>query len=149
MARTRLTPEREGELYDSVLDLLREVGYDSLFAFCYSPRTHTPARDFPDQIPDEVKRERLAQVFKLQAAIGLEANRARIGRREGVLVERGRSEKEGSLASGRTRQNRWVHFPVDAPEIGSEVNSEITEAFTYYLKGKIYDGREPVTPPKY
>jgi tRNA-2-methylthio-N6-dimethylallyladenosine synthase len=131
-------PGETEEDHGATLDLLREVGYDSLFAFCYSPRPHTLARDFPDQIPGEVKRERLAQVFKLQAAIALEKNRARLGRIEEVLVERGRSEKEGSLASGRTRQNRWVHFPVDAPEIGSRVNSEITEAFTYYLKGKIY-----------
>jgi len=137
-------PGETEEDHRATLDLLREVAYDSLFAFCYSRRPHTPAGEFPDQIPDEVKRERLAQVFKLQAAIALENNRARIGRREEVLVERGRSEKEGSLASGRTRQNKWVHFPADAPEIGSEINSEITEAFTYYLKAKIYQpGRAP------
>jgi tRNA-2-methylthio-N6-dimethylallyladenosine synthase len=137
-------PGETEEDHRATLDLLREVSYDSLFAFCYSPRPHTSARDFPGQIPDEAKRERLNQVFKLQAAIGLEKNRARIGRMERVLVERGRSEKEGSLASGRTRQNRWVHFSADAPEICSEIDSEITDAYTYYLKGKIYQpGRVP------
>ena len=133
-------PGETEEDHRATLDLLREVSYDSLFAFCYSPRPHTPAAKYPDQVLEPVKRQRLAEVFALQAAIGLEKNRARIGRVEEVLVERGPSEKEGSLASGRTRQNKWVHFPADPLEIGAVIEAEITEAYSYYLKGKCHHG---------
>jgi tRNA-2-methylthio-N6-dimethylallyladenosine synthase len=133
-------PGETGEDHRATLDLLREVSYDSLFAFCYSPRPHTPAAKYPDQVLEPVKRQRLAEVFALQAAIALEKNRARIGRVEEVLVERGPSEKEGSLASGRTRQNKWVHFPADPLEIGAVIEAEITEAYSYYLKGKCHHG---------
>jgi tRNA-2-methylthio-N6-dimethylallyladenosine synthase len=133
-------PGETEEDHRETLDLLREVGYDSLFAFCYSPRPHTPAGEYPDQLQEPVKRQRLAEIFSLQAAIGLEKNRARIGRVEEVLVELGPREKEGSLASGRTRQNKWVHFPVDVLDIGARVSAEIIEAYSYYLKGKC-DGR--------
>lgn len=133
-------PGETEEDHWATLDLLREVSYDSLFAFCYSPRPHTPAAKYPDQVLEPVKRQRLAEVFALQAAIALEKNRARIGRVEEVLVERGPSEKEGSLASGRTRQNKWVHFPADPLEIGAVIEAEITEAYSYYLKGKCHHG---------
>jgi tRNA-2-methylthio-N6-dimethylallyladenosine synthase len=133
-------PGETEEDHRATLDLLREVSYDSLFAFCYSPRPHTPAAKYPDQVLEPVKRQRLAEVFALQAAIALEKNRARIGRVEEVLVERGPSEKEGSLASGRTRQNKWVHFPADPLEIGAVIEAEITEAYSYYLKGKCHHG---------
>ena len=139
-------PGEAEEDHRATLDLLREVGYDSLFAFCYSPRPHTPAAKYPDQVLEPVKRQRLAEVFALQAAIALEKNRARIGRVEEVLVERGPSEKEGSLASGRTRQNKWVHFPADALEIGAGIKAEITEAYSYYLKGKSHHGHMSISP---
>ncbi len=139
-------PGETEEDHRATLDLLREVSYDSLFAFYYSPRPHTPAAEYPDQVLEPVKRQRLAEVFALQAAIALEKNRARIGRVEEVLVERGPSEKEGSLASGRTRQNKWVHFPADALEIGAGIKAEITEAYSYYLKGKSHHGHMSISP---
>jgi len=139
-------PGETEEDHRATLDLLREVSYDSLFAFYYSPRPHTPAAKYPDQVLEPVKRQRLAEVFALQAAIALEKNRARIGRVEEVLVERGPSEKEGSLASGRTRQNKWVHFPADALEIGAGIKAEITEAYSYYLKGKSHHGHISISP---
>ncbi len=139
-------PGETEEDHRATLDLLGEVSYDSLFAFCYSPRPHTPAAKYPDQVLEPVKRQRLAEVFALQAAIALEKNRARIGRVEEVLVERGPSEKEGSLASGRTRQNKWVHFPADPLEIGAGIKAEITEAYSYYLKGKCHHGHMSISP---
>ena len=139
-------PGETEEDHRATLDLLREVGYDSLFAFYYSPRPHTPAGEYPDQVLEPVKRQRLAEVFALQAAIALEKNRARIGRVEEVLVERGPSEKEGSLASGRTRQNKWVHFPADPLKIGAGIKAEITEAYSYYLKGKSHHGHMSISP---
>ncbi|MBI4390305.1 MAG: tRNA (N6-isopentenyl adenosine(37)-C2)-methylthiotransferase MiaB [candidate division NC10 bacterium] len=141
-------PGETEEDHLATLDLLREVRYDSLFAFCYSPRPHTPAAAYPDQIPAEVQRQRLAEVFELEAAIALEKNRERVGRVEEVLIDRGPSPKEGSLASGRTRQNKWVHFVADRPERGSTVRAEITGGYSYYLKGVYYHMGTPVSVEK-
>ncbi|HEV8663919.1 MAG TPA: tRNA (N6-isopentenyl adenosine(37)-C2)-methylthiotransferase MiaB [Candidatus Methylomirabilis sp.] len=141
-------PGETEEDHRQTLELLQGVQYDSLFAFCYSPRPHTPAGEYPDQLPEPVKRERLAEVFALQAGIALEKNRARIGRVEEVLVERGPSEKEGSLASGRTRQNKWVHFAAECPDVRTKISTDITEAYTYYLKGKHHQGLLSVSPWK-
>lgn len=141
-------PGETEEDHRATLDLLREVRYDSLFAFCYSPRRHTPAATYPDQIPEEVQRQRLAEVFELEAGIALEKNRERVGRVEEVLIERGPSPKEGSLASGRTRQNKWVHFMAGSPEVGSRIHAEITAAYSYYLKGAHYICGKPVSVEK-
>lgn len=138
-------PGETEEDHRATLDLLREVRCDSLFAFCYSPRPHTPAARYPDQVPEEVQRRRLAEVFELEAGIALEKNRGRIGRIEEVLIERGPTAKEGSLASGRTRQNKWVHFVADGPEVGSIIHAEITEAYSYYLNGTHYIAGTPVS----
>ncbi|MBI3002587.1 MAG: hypothetical protein HYY54_02995, partial [candidate division NC10 bacterium] len=67
---------------------------------------------------------------------------------EEVLIDRGPSLKEGSLASGRTRQNKWVHFVADRPELGSTVRAEIIGGYSYYLKGVYYHMGTPVSVEK-
>ena len=127
--------ERE-EDFQETLTLLQEVRFDSIYAFKYSPRPLTPAAAYPDQISEEIKTERLNILLRLQDEIALEQNRRRLGKIEEVLVEEGPNSKMGSSASGRTRRNQLVHFSQEFFVPGDTVFALITEAYSYYLKGK-------------
>src|SRR3954468_13063658 len=105
-----------GETDDDVrqtLEVVEEVGFDSAFTFVYSPRQGTEAASMPDQVPDEVKRDRIERLVELVQRIAAERNIQRIGRIEEVLVE-GRSRTDDSLLRGRTRRNTTVNFRGDA-----------------------------------
>src|SRR4029077_2499817 len=73
--------------FESTLDLLRAIGYDQVFAAAFSSRPGTPAARLPDDVPAADKRRRLNTLLDLQAGIGLERNRAWLGRRMEVLVD--------------------------------------------------------------
>jgi len=126
-------PGETEEDVQATLDLVREVGFDSAFTFIYSPREGTPAARWPEQIPEEVKKERIYQLIELQNSISDAHMRRLIGTRQELLVE-GRS-KDGLI--GRTRTNRQVHFAGPANLLGSLVSVEITEASTWSLQGRI------------
>ena len=82
---------------------------DSAFTFIYSPRAGTEAATLPDQIPDDVKHERLERLVAVVQRIAAERNAERIGRVEEVLVE-GPSRTDPALLRGRTRRNTTVNF---------------------------------------
>jgi tRNA-2-methylthio-N6-dimethylallyladenosine synthase len=73
--------------FESTLDLLRAIGYDQVFAAAFSSRPGTPAARLPDDVPAADKRRRLNTLLDLQEGIGLERNRAWLGRRMEVLVD--------------------------------------------------------------
>jgi tRNA-2-methylthio-N6-dimethylallyladenosine synthase len=75
------------EQFEATLELLRAVRYDQVFAAAYSPRPGTPATRLADDVPPEVKRERLNALLALQEGIGYERNRERLGSRVSVLVD--------------------------------------------------------------
>lgn len=128
----------EGEAdFEETMELLRTVRYDSIFAFKYSPRPLTPAERFDDQVPEAVKAERLKHLLALQETISLERHQALVGARVKVLIDQGPNRKEGSLCSGRTRTNAIVHFARGQVPLGTEVVAQITDAYSYYLKGTI------------
>ena len=120
--------------FEETLSLLREVRFDACFAFKFSARSGTPAAELPDQVSEEVKADRLQRLLTLQTAISLEKNRALVGGRMEVLVDRGLSKRDSGLGAGRTRQNRIVHFRGEATE-GSLTMVDITEANSHHLKG--------------
>src|ERR671915_1646025 len=95
--------------FEETLDVVAQVGYDSAFTFVFSPRAGTEAASMPDQVPDDVKRERIERLVKLVQHVAAARNRERIGRVEEVLVE-GPSRTEPSLLRGRTRRNTTVNF---------------------------------------
>ena len=80
------------EQYRATLDLLEEVRFDQVFAAAFSPRPGTPASHLPDDVPASVKRARLNGLLALQEGIGLERNRAWLGRTVEVLVDQAASE---------------------------------------------------------
>lgn len=131
-------PGETEEQFQELMDFVAEARFDRMGAFAFSPEENTPAAEMPDQIPEEVKQERLDRLMKLQAQISLENNQARIGTVEKVLVTDaqdglflGRSQREAPDADGAI-----VFTAKEAPEVGSFVQVRITGAETYDLKGE-------------
>lgn len=121
--------------FAETLSLMREVQFDACFAFKYSPRAGTPAADFADQVSDSSKAARLSEVLSLQNELSLRKNRAWMGRRVEVLVDRALSKRESGLAAGRTPQNKIVHFEGDNVQEGKLESVTITAATSHHLKG--------------
>jgi tRNA-2-methylthio-N6-dimethylallyladenosine synthase len=119
--------------FEQTLEVVEEVGFDSAFTFVYSPRQGTDAAGMPDQVPHEVKIERMERLVALTQRIATERNAARVGRIEQVLVE-GPSRTEGSLLRGRTRRNTTVNFSGDAVA-GQLVDVRIEHSTSMTLRG--------------
>ncbi|MCK9525791.1 MAG: tRNA (N6-isopentenyl adenosine(37)-C2)-methylthiotransferase MiaB [Limnochordia bacterium] len=126
-------PGETDEDFQATLSLVREVGFSSAFTFIYSPREGTPAARLPNQIPEEIKKERIYELIRVQNAISDSHMQLLIGTAQELLVE-GRS-KDGLI--GRTRTNRQVHFTGPDELVGSLVSVEITNASTWSLQGRI------------
>jgi tRNA-2-methylthio-N6-dimethylallyladenosine synthase len=106
-------PGETEEDFAATLAVVEEVRYDSAFTFIYSPRAGTEAAAMADQVPDEVKHERLERLVEVVQRIAAERNAARVGRVEEVLVE-GASRTDAELLRGRTRRNTTVNFTGNA-----------------------------------
>ncbi|MCC8114223.1 MAG: tRNA (N6-isopentenyl adenosine(37)-C2)-methylthiotransferase MiaB [Bacteroidales bacterium] len=99
------------EDFQETLSLMREVGFDSAFMFKYSERPGTlAARQMPDNVPEEVKIERLNRMIALQNQLSLESHRRDIGKTFEVLVE-SVSKRSTDQWVGRTQQNKTCVFP--------------------------------------
>jgi tRNA-2-methylthio-N6-dimethylallyladenosine synthase len=108
-----------------------------LNSFAYSPRPNTEAALWEDQVPEEVKAERLQRVQQLAVKHGLERSQRYLGRVVEVLVEDG-NPRNPNQVMGRTRQGRQVYFDGDLNELRGElVNVLITEARTWSLVGEL------------
>ncbi|HEX6763748.1 MAG TPA: tRNA (N6-isopentenyl adenosine(37)-C2)-methylthiotransferase MiaB, partial [Gaiellaceae bacterium] len=119
--------------FRQTLEVVEEMRYDSAFTFVYSPRAGTEAAAMPDQVPHEVKIERMERLVELCQRIAAEQNAARIGRFEEVLVE-GPSRTDPSLLRGRTRRNTTVNFAGVACA-GELVDVRIDESTSTTLRG--------------
>ncbi len=124
--------ETEDDFQDT-LDVVEKVNFDSAFTFVYSPRQGTAAAALPDQVPHELKIERMERLVELTQRIASERNQARLGRVEEVLVE-GPSRTDAALLRGRTRRNTMVNFHGEAVP-GALVPVEITGATSTTLRG--------------
>ena len=112
--------ETEEEFRDT-LSIFEEVGYDAAFMFNYSERPGTLAsRNYPDDIPLEVKTRRLNELIALQNSLSLESNRRDVGKTFEVLVE-GPSKKSESELCGRTGSNKMCVWPDTAHKAGDYV----------------------------
>ncbi len=95
--------------FRETLEVVEHVGYDSAYTFVYSPRAGTEAASMPEQIPHEVKIERMERLVGLTQQLARDRNEARIGGVEEVLVE-GPSRTDPAMLRGRTRRNTTVNF---------------------------------------
>ncbi len=125
------------EDFQQTLSLMREAGFDSAFMFKYSERPGTLAsREMPDNIPEEVKIDRLNRMIALQNELSLASNRRDIGKTFEVLVE-GPSKRDPEEYCGRTSQNKFVVFPRAGANRGDFVRVRITDASSATLHGEI------------
>jgi len=126
-------PGETEEDFRETLEVVEEVGYDSAFTFIYSPRSGTEAATMPDQVPDEVKHERLERLVEVVQRVALDRNQGRIGLVEEVLVE-GPSRTDPARRRGRTRRNTTVNF-VGHAQPGELVPVQIESATSTTLAG--------------
>lgn len=123
--------------FQQTLSLVKEIGFDAAYTFIYSKRSGTPASIMEEQVPLEVKKERLNILMAEQNLISLNRNKNLLGQTVEVLSE-GPSTKNASVWSGRTRTNKLVLWPKEDREfaLGEKVFVKIDTAQTWLLKGK-------------
>jgi tRNA-2-methylthio-N6-dimethylallyladenosine synthase len=124
--------ETESE-FEETVRAVAEVGYDGAFTFVYSPRQGTEASTMPDQVPEEVKQDRIQQLIEVVQLIAERRNRERVGRIEEVLVE-GPSRTNPAFLRGRTRRNTTVVFSGSAAA-GELAQVRIEDATSTTLRG--------------
>jgi tRNA-2-methylthio-N6-dimethylallyladenosine synthase len=140
-------PGETDQEFTDTLEVAAEARFDSAFTFVYSPRPGTEAAELVDRFVDhEVAVERIARLRAVVERSSLLGNQARVGRVEEVLVE-GPSKRDPSRLTGRTRQNRLVHFDHDRPlRPGTVALVEVTDAAVTSLRGRL---REVVASPRH
>ncbi len=137
-------PFETREDFNDTMNLLREIEFDSIFAFAYSDRSSAPAAKFPNQIDEGKKKERLNSLLELQEYYTEKKNKKQIGKILDVLVE-GKSGKkrdgfDHALKNmeqmvGRTESNKIVHFPAKDVIIGEIIKIRIENAYPHSLWG--------------
>jgi tRNA-2-methylthio-N6-dimethylallyladenosine synthase len=135
-------PGETDEDFMATMNLVADVGFDQSFSFLYSRRPGTPAANLPDEVPHDVKQNRLEV---LQARLNGQAraiSQRMVGSRQRVLVERPAKRNPEQLA-GRTDNNRWVNFdgPGEDPRrlINQFADVVITEAMPNSLRGRLVE----------
>lgn len=122
--------------FEETLSLVKEVRYDSAFTFIYSPRVGTKAAAMENQIPEDVKHERLTRLIDLQDEITKDQLSSQIGSVQDVLIE-GQSRRQSGYVYGRTGRGMTVNLPGNQNEIGRILPVSITSAGSNTLRGEI------------
>ncbi|MBT4762130.1 MAG: tRNA (N6-isopentenyl adenosine(37)-C2)-methylthiotransferase MiaB [Bdellovibrionaceae bacterium] len=118
--------------FEDTLSLLDEVRYETIYAFKYSPRPFTKAARFTDQVPEQVKKDRLQRLFDKHNALAFDYAKDYENKVLEILVE----EFNDGVCRGRSTQNKVVHFKSDLPHIGEKVMVKINTAFPQTLRGE-------------
>ena len=127
-------PGETEEDFRQTVAAVQEVGFDGAFTFVFSSRSGTEAAEMPDQVPDDLKRERIEELIEVVQHSAARRNAERVGRIEEVLVE-GPSRTDDSLLRGRTRRNTTVNFSGSAPP-GALASVLIDGATSTTLRGE-------------
>ena len=120
-------PGETEEDFAATLQIVRDINFSFIYAFKYSPRPHTPAARYTEQLAEEVKSERLARLLSLQKEITLAQNKQEISKTREVLVHY-RSKKEPSVYYGRTQHFRLVRIPSAHDIVGEMLSVKIKSA---------------------
>ena len=136
-------PGETEQQFEELLDFVKEYKIDRIGAFTYSQEEGTPAFDFPNQIDEETKENRLSRLMELQAEISQELNKKRIGDICEVLVEDiqdgyiiGRSYSEAPDVDGKVIVPLRGRYDIDE---GDYVMVQINKASEYDLEGELYE----------
>mgnify|MGYP000495258956 CR=1 FL=1 len=127
--------------FEDTMNLIHDIGFDMSFSFIYSARPGTPAADLPDDVPMEVKKQRLAILQQRITQNVQDISRKMVGSTQRILVD-GFSKKDPGQLKGRTENNRVVNFRSDDTDlIGKFVDITIDQAYSNSLLGS--DPRNP------
>ena len=133
-------PGETDDDFERTLEVAAEAEYDSAYTFIFSPRPGTRAAAMTASfVAEDVVAERFEKLRVVVERSALARHRARVGRVEEVVVE-GPSARDPDVLTGRTRQNKLVHFappesPVPAPGAYAEV--VVTGAAPHHLRGEL------------
>ncbi|WP_417583464.1 tRNA (N6-isopentenyl adenosine(37)-C2)-methylthiotransferase MiaB [Nitrincola sp.] len=123
--------------FEATMKLIDDIGFDASFSFIYSRRPGTPAADLPDNVDDEVKKQRLSLLQHRITQQAMAISRRMVGKVERILVN-GYSKKDPGQLSGRTENNRVVNFRSDNPDlIGHFADVKIIQAYANSLIGEL------------
>jgi len=131
-------PNETEEQFEETLSLYREVEFDSAYTFIYSPREGTPAAKMKDNVPMEVKKERLQRLNAVVNEISAKKLKAYEGQIVDVLVE-GESKNNPDVLAGYTEKSKLVNFRAPKSAIGKIVKVKITKAKTWTLDGEMVE----------
>jgi len=144
-------PSETREDFQATLDLMKEVEFDSVFAFSYSDRPIAPSIKFDGKVDEKEKLSRLNELFSVQEIYTANNNKQLIGKTQSVLIE-GKSKKKMKANQrltdtdtltqmmGRTESNKIVHFLAENVVPGMIVDVKIEKAFPHSLLGTILGG---------
>ena len=137
-------PGETDDDFERTLEVVAEAAYDSAYTFLFSPRPGTEAAEMADRfVPAEVAAERFERLRVVVERSALGRHEARVGRVEEVVVE-GPSRKDPSVTTGRTRQNKLLHFAADRPPApGAYATVRVTAAAPHHLRGELVDVTRP------
>ena len=131
-------PGETQKQFEETLSVIDEAGLDYSNTAAYSPRKQTPAATWRDKfVPQNVKKERLAILNKKVKESSKLSNEKYIGKTLEVLVEEHKKENADNILTGRTRNNKVIHFAGDEKLIGTLVNVKMMQALDWCLKGEI------------
>ncbi|MFS1513118.1 tRNA (N6-isopentenyl adenosine(37)-C2)-methylthiotransferase MiaB [Chengkuizengella sp. SCS-71B] len=129
-------PGETEEQFEDTVSLVKEVEYDFAYTYIYSAREGTPAAKMKDDVPEEVKKQRLQRLNEAVAESSYKQNAKLQGQTVEVLVE-GISKNNAKVLSGRTRTNKLVHFEGTEDLIGEFVHVKINKTTTWFVSGDI------------
>ena len=122
--------------FEATLEVMRKVRFDQVYAFKYSPRSDTPAAAMPVQVPEAVRKDRLARILAFHDETVIESNGNLVGSRQEVLLE-GLHPAGGGAWSGRTRGNKPVLVEATPAQRGDLVPVDIVGARKYSLVARM------------
>lgn len=131
-------PGETEEDFLETLDVVKKARYDSAFTFIYSKRSGTPAAKMPDQIPEDVVKDRFDRLLSVINEISREKTAALEETTQEVLIEEENKKIEGYV-SGRLSNNSVVHFKASKDDIGKIVNVHLKEAKGFYYMGEMVE----------
>ena len=134
--------------FERTLEVVDAAAYDAAYTFVFSPRPGTPAADMTDDfVAPEIAQQRMSRLVEVVERHALEQHEARVGRTETLLLE-GPSKKDAAVWSGRTRQNKLVHFEPGAHSVsvGGDAEVRVTRAAPHWLRGDLLRA-EPAPRP--
>ena len=129
-------PGETDEDFEETLDLMRTVRYENAFMYYYNPREGTPAAKMQNQIPLEVKKERLQKIIDMQLKITAEEMQKRVGSTVKALVESVSRDDEAELLA-KTERDERVAFKAEKSLIGKFVELRLTELSGQTFKGAL------------